>query len=433
MKANTCFFEVFKNLYRFLNFCLTCFTVVVLCCIWYRLLLPIVDHSSVHASNPRWLAPEVLKDNIYGFKADVYSFGIILWELLTWQQPWEECGLRSCHTVTIYNWVREGQRPVIPSQDELPAGPCPVYSDLVKLITQCWDQKPCNRPMFSGIVKRLDELLRAVVKTEVSTHTNSQSHAFSTPSDDPPVLTAPARLNGVSREKNQSTETPRKVPESPVNLSPRRSPPPMSPFLDTRSSSQQPSPRSEMPDLPSPFKQVAGMPWSPSSESQGIRGPDPSANSSASQESRQDAAVGKHSSGLPGNASGNPANLSPRRSPPPISPFLATRSSSAKGSSRAATPDSPSPFKKVAMTGTPWPPSEKRDPPASDSGGSTLSPRETRLGSAARSGEQTPKDANETPAGCEPCDKNTMFPSPFKIDGPLGPMEVRGFSTVVFG
>lgn len=38
------------------------------------------------------MAPEVLAGKRYDCAADVYSFGIILWELLTWQIPWEDLG-----------------------------------------------------------------------------------------------------------------------------------------------------------------------------------------------------------------------------------------------------------------------------------------------------------------------------------------------------
>ena len=40
----------------------------------------------------RWLAPEVVTDQAYSTAADVYSFGLILWELLTWQLPWADLG-----------------------------------------------------------------------------------------------------------------------------------------------------------------------------------------------------------------------------------------------------------------------------------------------------------------------------------------------------
>lgn len=48
--------------------------------------------SSMAATNPRWLAPEILAGRGYTFSSDIYSFGIILWEFLTWRVPWHEYG-----------------------------------------------------------------------------------------------------------------------------------------------------------------------------------------------------------------------------------------------------------------------------------------------------------------------------------------------------
>lgn len=36
----------------------------------------------------RWLAPEVILGEPHTFASDVFSFGVILWEVLTWQVPW---------------------------------------------------------------------------------------------------------------------------------------------------------------------------------------------------------------------------------------------------------------------------------------------------------------------------------------------------------
>jgi serine/threonine protein kinase len=38
----------------------------------------------------RWMAPEVIEHKPYGEKADVFSFGILLWELLTGRVPYED-------------------------------------------------------------------------------------------------------------------------------------------------------------------------------------------------------------------------------------------------------------------------------------------------------------------------------------------------------
>ena len=40
------------------------------------------------ANNPRWMAPELLSDAQGTFSADVFAFGVVMWEVLTWDIPW---------------------------------------------------------------------------------------------------------------------------------------------------------------------------------------------------------------------------------------------------------------------------------------------------------------------------------------------------------
>jgi hypothetical protein len=44
----------------------------------------------LQVTNPRWSAPEVIRSSTVSLPADVFSFGVVMWELLTWQQPYEE-------------------------------------------------------------------------------------------------------------------------------------------------------------------------------------------------------------------------------------------------------------------------------------------------------------------------------------------------------
>lgn len=51
---------------------------------------PSVASSSVVANNPRWQAPEVIAHQNFSKASDVYAFGLIMWELLTWALPFEQ-------------------------------------------------------------------------------------------------------------------------------------------------------------------------------------------------------------------------------------------------------------------------------------------------------------------------------------------------------
>jgi serine/threonine protein kinase len=76
-----------------------------------------------------WLAPEVMANKIYTEKADVYSIGVILWELLTRKAFFGEIRFMS----RLEDKVLSGARPPIPD-DCLPA-----YR---RLIEDCWAQQP---------------------------------------------------------------------------------------------------------------------------------------------------------------------------------------------------------------------------------------------------------------------------------------------------
>ncbi|KAK9816226.1 hypothetical protein WJX74_006734 [Apatococcus lobatus] len=111
--------------------------------------------SSMAASNPRWLAPEILSGRGYTYSSDVYSFGIIMWEFLTWRVPWHECG-----PWQVVALVTEGSaRPEIPPIEAQPSKTFPGYEDYVKLMQRCWAQDPEARPDFTQIISALRKLL----------------------------------------------------------------------------------------------------------------------------------------------------------------------------------------------------------------------------------------------------------------------------------
>ncbi|KAM7246794.1 hypothetical protein CapIbe_003092 [Capra ibex] len=95
----------------------------------------------------RWMAPESLKDGIFTTHSDVWSFGVVLWEIVTLaEQPYQ--GLSN---EQVLKFVMDGG-----VLEELES--CPVQ--LQELMQRCWQQNPRLRPTFTHILDSIQEELR---------------------------------------------------------------------------------------------------------------------------------------------------------------------------------------------------------------------------------------------------------------------------------
>ncbi|KAL0309584.1 UNVERIFIED_CONTAM: Serine/threonine-protein kinase CTR1 [Sesamum radiatum] len=109
--------------------------------------------SKSAAGTPEWMAPEVLRDEPSNEKSDLYSFGVILWELATLQQPWSN--LNPAQVVAAVGF--KGKRLEIPRD---------VNPQVAALIEACWANEPWKRPSFSSIMDSLKSLIKSPTPTQ---------------------------------------------------------------------------------------------------------------------------------------------------------------------------------------------------------------------------------------------------------------------------
>ena len=95
---------------------------------------------------PLYMAPEILQGGIYGEPADVYAYGMLLYELVTTKTPFQGEGLNSYQ---LSQSVLKGRRPQIDGG---------VAEEWKSLIEKCWDQEPEARPTMEEVVDMLKDV-----------------------------------------------------------------------------------------------------------------------------------------------------------------------------------------------------------------------------------------------------------------------------------
>lgn len=93
----------------------------------------------------RYMAPEVFKHRKYDKKVDVFSFSMILYEMLEGDPP-----MAHYEPYEAAKFVAEGHRPTFRSKEFIP--------EFRELTEHCWAADINQRPSFLNILKRLERI-----------------------------------------------------------------------------------------------------------------------------------------------------------------------------------------------------------------------------------------------------------------------------------
>ncbi|XP_069081456.1 mitogen-activated protein kinase kinase kinase 20 isoform X1 [Pleurodeles waltl] len=102
-------------------------------------------HMSLVGTFP-WMAPEVIQSLPVSETCDTYSYGVVLWEMLTREVPFK--GLEGLQVAWLV--VEKNERLTIPSS-------CPA--SFAQLMRHCWDADSKKRPSFKQIIANLESML----------------------------------------------------------------------------------------------------------------------------------------------------------------------------------------------------------------------------------------------------------------------------------
>uniref|UniRef100_A0A672G5S2 Mast/stem cell growth factor receptor n=1 Tax=Salarias fasciatus TaxID=181472 RepID=A0A672G5S2_SALFA len=126
------------------------------------------DASYVLRGNARlpvkWMSPESIFDCVYTFESDVWSYGILLWEIFSLgNSPYPGMQVDS----TFYKRIQEGYRMNRPE-----FAPNEIYD----IMLSCWSHDPVKRPSFRKLVERTELLLSENTKNVYLTLSNAPGH-----------------------------------------------------------------------------------------------------------------------------------------------------------------------------------------------------------------------------------------------------------------
>uniref|UniRef100_A0A8C5FWM4 mitogen-activated protein kinase kinase kinase n=1 Tax=Gadus morhua TaxID=8049 RepID=A0A8C5FWM4_GADMO len=114
------------------------------------------------AGTVAWMAPEVIRNEPVSEKVDIWSFGVVLWEMLTGEVPYKDVDS------SAIIWGVGNNSLQLPVPETCPDG-------FKILLRQCWSSKPRNRPSFRQILLHLDIASADILSTPQETYFQTQA------------------------------------------------------------------------------------------------------------------------------------------------------------------------------------------------------------------------------------------------------------------
>lgn len=109
----------------------------------------------------RYMAPEVILCKYYGLPADVYSFAVMFWEVMSNHNAYHYMSFEKHFEMVVTRKKRPDIKKLIPHKDVLPEG-----SNIHHMVEQSWDPDPSKRPTIGTICDMLADELKEVSEGE---------------------------------------------------------------------------------------------------------------------------------------------------------------------------------------------------------------------------------------------------------------------------
>ena len=113
----------------------------------------ILEDKTAETGTYRWMAPEVLRHESYSNMADVYSFAVVLWQLISREEPY----------MNVSQIEAAGKVALERARPPLPNGTPKVIANLIQT---CWSENPDDRLPFERICEMLHDILESNLTSE---------------------------------------------------------------------------------------------------------------------------------------------------------------------------------------------------------------------------------------------------------------------------